>query len=407
MNFIDGGVTAAKGFKAASVAAGIKYKDRDDMALVASDVDAVVAGAFTTNLVKASPVMWDIDIVKNEETARAIVLNSGIANACTGKEGDEANLAMAKSIADGLGINEREVLTASTGVIGMPMPIDRVKEGGKLLVTKLDDTLKAGEDAARAIMTTDTIKKECAVTFKIDGKDVTLGGMTKGSGMIHPNMATMLCVITTDVAISKNLLQEAMSDIVKDSFNMISVDRDTSTNDTYVAFANGMAGNEKITEKDDNYKAFYEALKAVSIKLAKIMASDGEGATKLIEAKIINANTKENAKILAKSIITSNLVKTMIYGCDSNCGRVICAMGYSGAKFDPNNMDLYIESSAGKLLLFKEGKFTEYSEDKATEILSQDAVTTIADLHNGECEATAWGCDLTYDYVKINADYRS
>ena len=404
---LDGGVTAAKGYKAASAAAGIKYKDRDDMALVYSEVPAVCAGTFTTNVVKASPVKWDMEIVKSGKDVRAVVLNSGIANACTGAEGDATNLAMAESVAAELGIEANEVLTASTGVIGMPIPVDRVKEGAKLLAKNLDSTPEAATSAAKAIMTTDTVKKEYVIDFEIDGKTVTIGGMTKGSGMIHPNMATMLCVLTTDLSIEKSLLQEAMSEVVKESFNMISVDRDTSTNDTFVILANGMAGNDKITEKDDNYNTFLENLRTISVELAKIMAADGEGASKLFETKVINADTKENAITLAKSVITSNLVKTAVYGSDANWGRIICAMGYSGAEFDPENVDLYIESKDGKILIFTNGKATDYSEEEATKILSAEEVTAIADMKSGTESATAWGCDLTYEYVRINGDYRS
>ena len=407
INVIEGGVTAAKGYKASSAQAEIKYKNRDDMALVYSEVPAKIAGVFTTNVVKAAPVKWDMDLVKSEENAQAIVLNSGIANACTSVEGDKANLAMAKAIADELGINERAVLTASTGVIGMQLPVDRLQNGAKLLVPALDSTIEAGTKAAKAIMTTDTVKKECAVTFEIDGKTVTLGGMTKGSGMIHPNMATMLCVFTTDLAISKELLQEALSADVKKSFNMISVDRDTSTNDTYVVFANGLAENKVITEKNGDYDAFCEALAYVSTTLSKMMAADGEGATKLFEAKVINADTEENAAVLAKAVITSNLVKSAVFGNDANWGRIICALGYSGIQFNPEVVDLYIESDNGKLKLFENGLATDYSEEKATEILSGKEVTATADMKMGSCTATAWGCDLTYDYVKINGDYRS
>ena len=407
MKKIEGGVTAAKGYKASVAAAGIKYQNRTDMALVTSEVPAAVAGVFTTNVVKAAPVLWDQAIVKNHETAQAMVINSGIANACTGEEGRRINDAMAQVVAEELGYEKEAVLTASTGVIGMQIPLDRIQAGAKLLVPALSDSLKAGNAAAKAIMTTDTVCKECAVSFEIGGKTVTLGGMSKGSGMIHPNMATMICVLTTDVSIKKELLQELLSENVKESFNMISVDRDTSTNDTYVIFANGLADNPTITEKNEDYEKVKEALDYVSKTLARSMAKDGEGATKLIEATVLHANTKEEAVTLAKSVICSPLVKTAVYGCDSNWGRTLCALGYSGVSFDPEKVDLSLKSSAGELQIVKDGMDSGYSEDTATKILSEDEITFIIDMKQGNDTATAWGCDLTYDYVKINGDYRS
>jgi len=407
MELITGGVTSAKGYSAASASAEIKYKNRDDMALVISEVPAVVAGVFTKNVVKAAPVLWDIDIVKNEKCARAIVLNSGIANASTGKEGIRTNKVMANAVANELGIDIKEVLTASTGVIGMQLEDEKLIKGASLLKNDLASDLEHASKAARAIMTTDTVKKEACVTFKIGDKTVTIGGMTKGSGMIHPNMATMLCVLTSDVSISKDLLQEALSEDVKKSFNMISVDRDTSTNDTYVIFANGKAGNVKITEKNEDYNTFVKALKMVSEKLAKMMAKDGEGATRLLEVKVNNAKTEDEAAILAKSVISSNLVKTAVFGKDANWGRIMCALGYAGVDFDPDKVDLYLESDGVKMQLVEDGMALEYSEEEATKLLSNEEVTIIADMKQKDKNATAWGCDLTYDYVKINGDYRS
>ncbi len=407
MKSITGGVTAAKGFMAACAEANIKYKDRTDMALVYSEVPAKVAGVFTTNVVKAAPVKWGIQIVKNNEEAQAVVLNSGIANACTSKEGEEANEAMAKAVAESLDIPTNYVLTASTGVIGVQLPVDKIVNGAKILGSKLEGTLEAGLNAAKAIMTTDTYPKEAAVQFEVGGKLVTIGAMSKGSGMIHPNMATMLSVITTDLAISKPLLQEALSTIVKDSFNMISVDRDTSTNDTCVVLANGLAGNETITEKNADYDQFVEALSCVAKTLAKNMAKDGEGATKLIESTVINAASKEDAVVLAKSVITSSLVKTAVFGSDANWGRILCALGYSGITFDPEKVELSIEGKSGKVKLYENGKGTDFSEELATKILSDEEVTITTDMKQGNNRATAWGCDLTYDYVKINGDYRS
>ncbi len=403
---IDGGVTAAKGYQAAGVYAGIKNK-RKDMALVFSTVPAKAAGTFTTNIVKAAPVKWDMKITKDSNFVQAVVLNSGVANACTGEEGEVNNEKMAAAVANAMNIPINSVYTASTGVIGKQMPIDIITEGVKLLAAELKDSREAAAAAAEAIMTTDTYVKECAVTFTVDGKEISLGGMSKGSGMIHPNMATMLGVVTTDLNISKELLQEALSADVKRSFNMISVDRDTSTNDSLFLLANGLAGNKEITEKNEDYATFCKALNMVTTVLAKKIAADGEGATKLLEAVVTGAFTEEEAALLSKAIITSNLVKSAIFGNDSNWGRILCAMGYSGADFNPDQVDLYIESSVGKLKLAENGMDTGYSEELATKILVDKEVTITADLKAGEACATAWGCDLTYDYVKINADYRS
>lgn len=407
MKIISGGVTAAKGFKTASTAAGIKYKDRKDMALVYSEVPCKAAGTFTTNVVKAAPVKWDQEIVKNSGFAQAVVINAGIANACTGAEGYGYCKATADVAAEVLKVPADAVLVASTGVIGMQLPMEKLEAGIRAMAPTLDGGLECGTAAAQAIMTTDTKKKEVAVQFEVDGKVVTIGGMCKGSGMIHPNMCTMLGFVTTDIAISKELLQEALSEDVKDTYNMISVDGDTSTNDTVLLLANGMAGNEEITEKNEDYKAFCKALNYVNETLAKKMAGDGEGCTALFEVKIIGAESKEQAVTLSKSVVTSSLTKAAIFGHDANWGRILCAMGYSGAQFDPEKVDLYFESAAGKLQIIKDGVATDYSEEEATKILSEPEVTAVADIKMGEASATAWGCDLTFDYVKINADYRS
>lgn len=403
---INSGVTAAKGFQAAGIYAGIKKK-RKDMALVYSQVPAKGAGTFTTNMVKAAPVKWDIQVTKESPFVQAVVLNSGIANACTGMEGDINNERMAKAVAKALNIPTEAVYTASTGIIGKQLPITTIEEGVLTLVKSLKDGNEAGKLAAEAIMTTDTYAKEAAIRFMIGDKKITIGGMAKGSGMIHPNMATMLGVLTTDLAISKELLQEALSENVKHTFNMVSVDRDTSTNDSLLILANGLAGNEEITEKNEDYETFCKALNMVTTDLAKQMAADGEGATKLLEVKVIGAKTWEDAANLSKSIISSNLVKTAVFGNDANWGRILCAMGYSGVVFDPDQVDLYIESEIGNLKLVEDGMATDYSEEVATKILSSNQVTAIADIKAGTATATAWGCDLTYDYVKINADYRS
>lgn len=409
MNYqiIDGGVTAPKGFQAASAAAKIKKNGQKDMALLYSCTPCKAAGTFTTNIVKAAPVKWDHELVRQQPHAQAVVCNSGVANACTGQEGMNACRETAREAGKLLNIPETSVLVASTGVIGQQIPIEQIKEGLPLLVKELSDSREAATQAAQAIMTTDTVKKEAAVSFSLEGTPVHIGGMCKGSGMIHPNMCTMLSFITTDANISKELLQKALSQTVADAYNMVSVDGDTSTNDTVLLLANGLAGNPEITEENQNYLDFLEALRYVNETLAKSIAADGEGCTALLEAKIIGASQKSQARTLAKSIISSNLTKAAIYGHDANWGRILCAMGYSGAEFDPEKVDLFIESAAGKLQLMKDGTAAAYSEDVATEILSEKTVTITADLKMGSQQATAWGCDLTHEYININADYRS
>lgn len=407
MKHITGGVTAAKGFEAAGAEAQVKYQNRKDMAMVFSRTPCRAAGVFTSNVVKAAPVVWDREIVENASAVHAVVVNSGIANACTGEQGREYCRQTAFAAAEALGIPETSVLVASTGVIGMQLPIDRITAGVKALAGTLSDTVDAGREAAEAIMTTDTHSKQVAVTIELSGKTVTVGGMAKGSGMIHPNMCTMLGFVTTDAAISKELLQEALRADVVDTFNMISVDGDTSTNDTLLVLANGCAGNEEITEKNEDYRTFCEALHEVNMTLAKMLAGDGEGATALFECRVIHADTKENARTLAKSVICSSLTKAAIFGHDANWGRILCALGYSGVRFDPETIELFIESKAGRILIYQNGSAADYSEEEATRILSCPAVTALVDMKMGEEEATAWGCDLSYDYVKINADYRS
>ena len=407
IKIITGGVTAARGFKAASTAAGIKYKDRQDMAMIYSQEPCRSAGTFTTNIVKAAPVKWDKNQVTSGAPARAVVINAGIANACTGEEGMGYCGQTAEAAALALGISAESVLVASTGVIGMQLPMDRITAGVKAMAPLLDGSLESGTGASMAIMTTDTKNKEVAVRFELGGTTVTMGGMCKGSGMIHPNMCTMLSFVTTDAAISKELLQEALSQDIQDTYNMISVDGDTSTNDTVLLLANGLAGNKEITEKNEDYHTFCRALKIVNETLAKKMAGDGEGCTALFEVKVVGAETKEQAKILAKSVICSSLTKAAIFGHDANWGRILCAMGYSGAQFDPEKVDLFFESAAGKMQIIKDGVAVDYSEEQATRILSEPEVTAVADIKMGDEKAAAWGCDLTFDYVKINADYRS
>ncbi|MCR5848776.1 MAG: bifunctional ornithine acetyltransferase/N-acetylglutamate synthase [Lachnospiraceae bacterium] len=404
---VEGGVTAAKGFKAAYTEAGIKYENRKDMAMVFSETPCVSAGTFTSNVVKAACVQWDMKIVKSDKPMHGMVINTGIANACTGKEGFDACEATAGAMSDKLGVPVDSIAVGSTGVIGMQLPVDRLIMGVNDLCDKLDSSLENGTNASIAIMTTDTVNKEYAVQFELDGKTVTLGGMSKGSGMIHPNMCTMIALLTSDIAIEKSLMQEAVSEVIADTFNMISVDGDTSTNDTFILMANGLAGNEKITSKDKNYEIFKEALMTVCRYLARKMASDGEGATKLFTARVYNARSKEEAKILSRSIISSSLSKAAIYGCDANFGRFLCAMGYSGVDFDQTKVELFFRSSVGTLQVFKMGVPLEFDEEYATKIMSDKEVIVDVDMHDGEAEAEAWGCDLTYDYVKINADYRS
>lgn len=407
MKKITGGVTAAKGYEAAAAAAGIKYENRTDMALVYSVVPCKVAGTFTTNVVKAAPVQWDRQVVESKQPVQAVVVNSGIANACTGKAGMQCCQETAEAAAQALQIDPKGVLIGSTGVIGMPLPMEKLTAGIQTLAAQKKAGEQAAKEAAKAIMTTDTCEKEVAVTVEIGGKSVTIGGMAKGSGMIHPNMCTMLAFLTTDAVISRKALKEALRTDVEETYNMISVDGDTSTNDTVLLLANGMAENPKIKPGTREFELFAEALHEVNETLAKKMAGDGEGATALFEVTVKGAKTKVQAKTLAKSVVCSNLTKTAIAGHDANWGRILCAMGYSGAEFDPEKVDLYLKSSAGELQLIENGVALNYSEEKATEILSQPEVTAIADIKEGDQTATAWGCDLTHGYIEINADYRS
>ena len=407
INIIDGGVTAAKGYMAASCAAEIKYKNREDMALVYCEEPATSAGVYTSNVVKAAPVLWDKKITDSNEKVRAMVFNSGIANACTGEKGYEVCRKTSEAVAEITKDKAENVLVASTGVIGMQIPVDKITDGVKVLLEKKDSSIVAGTNASKAIMTTDTINKEVAVSFTIGGKEVKMGGMSKGAGMIHPNMCTMLSVITTDANIEKALMQKALSEVVQDTFNMISVDGDTSTNDTLVLLANGQAGNELIDKEDESYIIFKENLYFICEYLAKKMAGDGEGATALFEAQVVNAASVKDAKLMARAVVSSSLSKAAIFGHDANFGRFLCAMGYSGAEFDQNDVELFFKSEVGELEVFKKGVPQEFDEEYATKILSCDKVTIYIDMHEGDSKATAWGCDLSYDYVKINADYRS
>lgn len=404
---INGGVTAPKGFLASGLNAGIKNQTKKDMAMVFSSTPCAAAGVFTTNLVKAAPVKWDKEIVTTSPYVQAVVVNSGIANACTGAEGLGYCADTAAEAAAALNIPKTAVLVASTGVIGKQLPIDKIKYGVTALSKVLGSSREDAKLAAEAIMTTDTKSKEVACTLELDGKQVTVAGMCKGSGMIHPNMCTMLCFVTTDVAISHELLQKALSEDVVDTFNMISVDGDTSTNDTVLVMANGQAENTPITNEGEDYKTFCEALHFIMLELSKKIAGDGEGCTCLFEATVIGAKDKNQARTIAKSVVCSSLTKAAVFGHDANWGRILCAMGYSGAQFDPEVVDIWLESKAGTIKIVENGIATDYSEETATKILSEEEVIAKMDIKEGNETATAFGCDLTYEYVKINGDYRS
>ena len=404
---INGGVTAPKGFLASGLNAGIKNQTKKDMAMVFSSTPCAAAGVFTTNLVKAAPVKWDKEIVTTSPYVQAVVVNSGIANACTGAEGLGYCADTAAEAAAALNIPKTAVLVASTGVIGKQLPIDKIKSGVTALSKVLGSSREDAKLAAEAIMTTDTKSKEVACTLELDGKQVTVAGMCKGSGMIHPNMCTMLCFVTTDVAISHELLQKALSEDVVDTFNMISVDGDTSTNDTVLVMANGQAENTPITKEGEDYKTFCEALHFIMLELSKKIAGDGEGCTCLFEATVIGAKDKNQARTIAKSVVCSSLTKAAVFGHDANWGRILCAMGYSGARFDPEVVDIWLESKAGTIKIVENGIATDYSEETATKILSEEEVIAKMDIKEGNETATAFGCDLTYEYVKINGDYRS
>ena len=406
MKIIKEGIANPKGFITNGVAAGIK-EGRLDMGAIYSEVPAIVAGAFTKNLVKAAPVIWDKSVIDNFENSQLVIINAGVANASTGEQGKKDCINTSKIASKYFNIEKDNILLASTGVIGKNLPMDKIENGICLLSKSLNKDLISNDNFANSILTTDTKKKEISVEIKIHDKKITISGACKGSGMIHPNMCTMLSFITTDIKIEKNLLQKILIDIVDESFNMISVDGDTSTNDTILLLANGLAENELIDKEDEDCRIFKDALKFVCIFLAKKIAEDGEGATKLFEAKVINANNTNQARIIAKSVITSNLTKAALFGNDANWGRILCAMGYSGANFNPDIVDLTFVSNAGELLIVENGVATNYSEEKATDILSQKEVTALINLKTGNSTATAWGCDLTYDYVKINGDYRS
>ena len=407
MKIIPGGVTAPKGFEAAGVEAAIKYENRKDMAILYSEKPCVAAGAFTSNVVKAAPVKWDKKLCEESPFVQALVVNTGIANAGTGEDGMKCCLDTAKEAAALLSLPESAVLVGSTGVIGPLLPMDRIKAGIRKLVKSKAHTPEAGSDAAAAIMTTDTHPKEFAVEIAIGGKPVRIGAMSKGSGMIHPNMCTMLSYVVTDAVISKETLTALVKEDVLDTYNMISVDGDTSTNDTFLVLANGMAENPEILPGTPDYEVFRKALFAVNEHQAKALAGDGEGAKALIECVVMNADTKEHARTLARSVISSSLTKAAVFGHDANWGRILCALGYSGAPFDPEKMELSYEGGGKKILIYRDGRGVAFDEEEASAILSLPEVRILADMKYGAETATAWGCDLTYDYVRINGDYRS
>ena len=407
MKFIDGGVCAVQGFKAAGLHVGVKNNksDKKDVALIVSDVECAAAAVFTKNVVKAAPIHVDIKHLADGK-ARAIIANSGNANACA-PYGEENAIKMCQAAAKAIGCAPEDVLVSSTGVIGQTINIKAIEDGVPALHGLLDHSAAASTSAAQAIMTTDTVKKEVAVETVIGGKTVTMGGIAKGSGMIHPNMGTMLCFLTTDCAISPEMIKTALLETVNVSFNRISVDGDTSTNDSCIVLANGMAGNAPITEKGEDYEAFLAALQALSIQLAKEMASDGEGAKHLITCSVTGAESEEKAEIVAKSVIGSNLTKCAIFGADANWGRVLCAMGYSGASFDPDKVNVEFASAAGSIEVCHQGRGVDFDEIKAKKILTEHDVEININMNEGAAKCTCWGCDMTYDYVKINGDYRT
>ena len=407
MKFIEGGVCAAQGFKAAGIHMGVKTRAtwKKDVALIVSDVDCAASAVFTKNVVKAAPIHVDKKHLENGR-ARAIVANSGNANACAPK-GEENAIRMCQAAAKAIGCDPTDVLVSSTGVIGQTINVGVIEEGMPALYELLEASVEASDAAAHAIMTTDTTKKETAVETTIGGKTVRMGGIAKGSGMIHPNMGTMLCFLTTDCAISPEMIHTALLETVNVSFNRISVDGDTSTNDSCIVLANGLAGNAEITEKGADYEAFLEALNALCMDLAKKMAADGEGAKHLITCTVKGAADEQQAETVAKSVIGSNLTKCAVFGADANWGRVLCAMGYSGAQFDPEKVDIHFASAAGDVAVCQQGRGLPFDEDLAKKILTEHDIEINITMGEGEATCTCWGCDMTYDYVKINGDYRT
>ena len=407
VSWIDGGVCAAQGFRAAGLHVGVKTHNvnKKDVALIVSDADCAAAAVFTTNVVKAAPIHVTKAHLANGR-ARAVVANSGNANACA-PLGEGNAERMCAAAAKAIGCGAEDVLVCSTGVIGQTLRVNVIEEGMEELAGLLEQSGAGSDAAAHAIMTTDTVKKEAAVETTVGGKTVRIGGIAKGSGMIHPNMGTMLCFITTDCAISPEMIRKALVDTAHVSFNRISVDGDTSTNDTCLVLANGLAGNETITGEGEDYAAFLEALKALCVRLARMMAKDGEGARHLITCTVAGAKDEESAQTIAKSVISSTLTKAAIFGCDANWGRVLCAMGYSGEEFDPDKVDVAFASAAGEIPVCRQGRGLDFYEDLAKRIHTEDEVEIRVRMGEGDAACTCWGCDITYDYIKINGDYRT
>ena len=406
MNIIEGGITAPKGFLATGEHVGVK-KVKKDLAIIYSEKPALCSAVFTKNLVKAPPLWWCEKLVKEKQKIQAIVINSGNANACTGDRGYQDALAMADTLSECLNIKKESVLVTSTGVIGVYLPMDKIIPGIKETSKTLGSDEKSAKRCAKAIMTTDTFRKEIAVEIDIKGKKVKLAGIAKGSGMIHPNMATMLGFITTDINISQELLDKAFKENINDSFNMITVDGETSTNDMAVILANGLAENPIVDKEDEDYEKFKTALDYITKYLAKQIVKDGEGATKFLECQIFNAKSKEDARVLCKAILNSNLVKTAFFGNDANWGRILSAMGASGVDFDPNQVKISFKNDTGEIKLFENGLPVEFDEDFAFKILKQEEIKILIDMNRGVESIIGWGCDLSFDYVKINAEYRT
>ncbi len=406
MNIIEGGITAPKGFLATGEHVGVK-KVKKDLAIIYSEKPALCSAVFTKNLVKAPPLWWCEKLVKEKQKIQAIVINSGNANACTGDRGYQDALAMADTLSECLNIKKESVLVTSTGVIGVYLPMDKIIPGIKETSKTLGSDEKSAKRCAKAIMTTDTFRKEIAVEIDIKGKKVKLAGIAKGSGMIHPNMATMLGFITTDINISQELLDKAFKENINDSFNMITVDGETSTNDMAVILANGLAENPVVDKEDEDYEKFKTALDYITKYLAKQIVKDGEGATKFLECQIFNAKSKEDARVLCKAILNSNLVKTAFFGNDANWGRILSAMGASGVDFDPNQVKISFKNDTGEIKLFENGLPVEFDEDFAFKILKQEEIKILIDMNRGLESIIGWGCDLSFDYVKINAEYRT
>ena len=407
LNFINGGVCAAQGFQAAGIHVGVKTHAewKKDVALIVSDVDCAAAAVFTKNVVKAAPIRVDLQHLANGK-ARAVIANSGNANACA-PQGEENAERMCAAAAKAIGCAPEDVVVSSTGVIGQRLNVEAIEEGLPALYAALERSEAASDAAGHAIMTTDLVKKEAAVETTVGGKTVRMGGIAKGSGMIHPNMGTMLCFLTTDCAISPEMIKTALLETVNVSFNRISVDGDTSTNDTCCVLANGLAGNETITAKGPDYEAFLAALQALCTELAKKMASDGEGARHLITCTVSGAKSEASAEAVAKSVVSSTLTKAAIFGADANWGRVLCAMGYSGEEFDPERVSVHFASAAGEIAVCADGRGLDFDEDLAKKILTEHDVEIRIAMGEGSGDCTCWGCDITYDYIKINGDYRT